>query len=125
MRWAIDQIHRGAADAGRDPQSVEISLLCGLWISDDAEEARQACRWAPPSTANHIEDVMRRNPDHGMPPDLTRIVETRRSANTEYDYYKDHGNTLAAEMDFLTDDLIDDFAIAGPAARCREPSSKR
>jgi alkanesulfonate monooxygenase SsuD/methylene tetrahydromethanopterin reductase-like flavin-dependent oxidoreductase (luciferase family) len=120
VRWAIEQIHRGAADSGRNPDSVEISLLCGLWVSDNLDEAREACRWAPPSAANHIEDVMRRNPDHGMPTELTRIVEMRSAANADYDYYKDHGNSAAAEMDFLTDDLIDDFAIAGPAARCRE-----
>jgi alkanesulfonate monooxygenase SsuD/methylene tetrahydromethanopterin reductase-like flavin-dependent oxidoreductase (luciferase family) len=118
VRWAIDHIHEGAREAGRDPKDVEISLLCGLWVSDDLDRARQACRWAPPSAANHIEDVMRRNPNHGMPPELTRVVETRRSAETDYDYYKDHGSTAAAEMDFLTDELIDDFAIAGPAPRC-------
>jgi alkanesulfonate monooxygenase SsuD/methylene tetrahydromethanopterin reductase-like flavin-dependent oxidoreductase (luciferase family) len=120
VRWAIDHVHEGARDAGRDPHGVEISLLCGLWVSDDLAAARQASRWAAPSAANHIEDVMRRNPEHGMPPELTRIVETRRSADADYDYYKDHGNAAAAEMDFLTDDLIDDFAIAGPASRCRE-----
>ena len=120
VRWAIDQVHEGATDAGRDPETVEISLLCGLWVSDDLDEARHACRWAPPSAANHIEDVMRRNPNHGMPSELTRVVEARRTASADYDYYKDHGNTAAAEMDFLTDDLIDDFAIAGPPSRCLE-----
>jgi 5,10-methylenetetrahydromethanopterin reductase len=118
VQWAIDLVRAGAADARRDPASVEISLICGFWVSDDLDEARRACRWAPPSAANHIEDVMRRNPNHGMPSELTRVVEARRGHSEDFDYYKDHGDSTADEMGFLTPELIDDFSIAGPAARC-------
>ena len=58
IRWAIDLIHEGAEGAGRDPASVEISLICGMWVSDDLDQARRECRWATPSAANHIADVV-------------------------------------------------------------------
>ena len=118
IEWAIRQVREGAQGSGRDPADVEISIICGMWVDDDIDAARRACRWAPPSAANHIEDVMRRNPKHGMPAELTRVVELRRAHRESFDYYKDHGDSTANEMASLTPDLIDDFAIAGPADRC-------
>ncbi len=116
--WALELIHAGAEEAGRDPADVEISLICGMWVSDDLDEARRACRWAPPSAANHIEDVMAHNQSHGMPAELTTVVEERRAHAESFDYYKDHGDSTAVEMGFLTPELIDAFAIAGPPERC-------
>jgi alkanesulfonate monooxygenase SsuD/methylene tetrahydromethanopterin reductase-like flavin-dependent oxidoreductase (luciferase family) len=114
--WAIDHIRAGAEEAGRDPAEVEISLLCPMWISDDVQEARHACRWGPPLMAVHLESAARHNPDHGMPRALTHIIEAKRG---KYNYYT--GLDPSAEHTlYLTDELIDDFAIAGPAERCLE-----
>jgi alkanesulfonate monooxygenase SsuD/methylene tetrahydromethanopterin reductase-like flavin-dependent oxidoreductase (luciferase family) len=115
--WAIGLIRAGAEEAGRDPDAVEVSLLTAMWVADDLAEARRACRWSPPSVANHVESAMR-NPDHGMPSGLTRVVEARRAHAAGYDYYRDHGDSTADEMDWLTDKLLDDFSICGPPARC-------
>jgi alkanesulfonate monooxygenase SsuD/methylene tetrahydromethanopterin reductase-like flavin-dependent oxidoreductase (luciferase family) len=114
VRWAIEHVRAGAAEAGRDPDGVEIAALCAMWVSDDQEEAWDACRWAPAACANHIEDVTRRNPEHGMPDDMTRLVEAR----DEYDYYAGHLDSKAEHTTYLTGELIDDFAIAGPVERC-------
>lgn len=114
VRWAIEHVRAGAAEAGRDPESIEIAVLCAMWVSDDQEEAWDACRWAPAACANHIEDVTRRNPEHGMPDDMTRLVEAR----DEYDYYAGHLDSKAEHTAYLTGELIDDFAIAGPVERC-------
>jgi alkanesulfonate monooxygenase SsuD/methylene tetrahydromethanopterin reductase-like flavin-dependent oxidoreductase (luciferase family) len=114
VRWAIEHVRAGAAEAGRDPDGVEIAVLCAMWVSDDQEEAWDACRWAPAACANHIEDVTRRNPEHGMPNDMTRLVEAR----DEYDYYAGHLDSKAEHTTYLTGELIDDFAIAGPVERC-------
>ena len=116
VRWAIDHVRAGAEEAGRDPDAIEIAALCAMWVSDDQEEAWDACRWAPAACANHIADVMRRNPDHGMPEGMTRLVQAR----DEYDYYAGHLDSSAEHTAFLTGELIDDFAIAGPAERCLE-----
>jgi alkanesulfonate monooxygenase SsuD/methylene tetrahydromethanopterin reductase-like flavin-dependent oxidoreductase (luciferase family) len=53
VRWAIDHVRAGAEDAGRDPDAVEISLLCAMWVGDDQDEAWAKCRWAPAACANH------------------------------------------------------------------------
>ncbi len=60
-----------------------------------------ACRWAPAACANHIEDVMRRNPEHGMPEAMTRLVQAR----DEYDYYEGHLDSKAEHTAYLTGEL--------------------
>jgi alkanesulfonate monooxygenase SsuD/methylene tetrahydromethanopterin reductase-like flavin-dependent oxidoreductase (luciferase family) len=115
--WAVEQVRAGAEDAGRDPGEVEIALFGGMWVSDDLREARDHSRWAAACAANHLEDVMRRNPEHGMPEELTRLVDARTQA---YDYYAGHLSSEAEHTQYLTDELIDDFAITGRAERCLE-----
>lgn len=116
IRWAIDRVRTGAEEAGRNPDDVEISIVCAMWLSDDLEEARTRCRWAAASAANHIEDVMKR-PGHGMPEEMTELVERRRQAMDSYSY-DSHLENTDEETAFLTDDMIDNFAIAGDADHC-------
>ena len=127
LTWAIDQIKIGASDAGRDPDEVKVSVLCGLEVSDDERAARDTVRWAAAGCANHIADVMQRNPEHGMPTEMTRLVDARTK---HYDYYERQHDYSEAHLrefysdpdhtDYLTDELIDDFAIAGPPEKCIE-----
>jgi hypothetical protein len=60
---------------------------------------------------------MTRVPDHGMPEELYRVVLAR---DQHYDYYAGHLDSSAEHTGYLTDELIDDFAITGPADRCLE-----
>jgi len=118
VRWGIANVRAGAEEAGRDPSEVAISLVCAMWLSDDLASARTRCRWAAASAANHIEEVMRR-PGHDMPAEMTEVVERKRASHHTHSYDTYLANS-EEETVFLTDDLIDNFAIAGPAARCRE-----
>lgn len=115
LRWAIGHVRAGAQDAGRDPDSVKLSVLTAMWVSDDQQEAWDACRWAPAACANHIADTMKRNPAHDMPAVMTRLSQSR----DEYDYYAGHLASDADHTAYLTGDLIDDYAIAGDAAKVR------
>jgi 5,10-methylenetetrahydromethanopterin reductase len=117
VRWAVEQVRAGSAEAGRDPGEVEIAIFCGMWVSDALDESREESRWAAACAANHVGDVMQRVPDHGMPEELTRLVEARTQA---YDYYEGHLDSSAEHTAWLTPELIDDFAITGPADRCLE-----
>ena len=117
VRWAIEQVRRGAEEAGRDPDEVEIAVFCGMWVSEDLEKAHAETRWAAACAANHVGDVLQRVPDHGMPGELTRLVEAKTQA---YDYYEGHLDSSAEHTGWLTPELIDDFAIAGPPDRCLE-----
>ena len=117
VKWAVEQIRTGAEEAGRDPDELEIAIFCGLWVSDDLAEARSESRWAAACAANHLADVMKRVPDHGLPAELTRLVDARTQ---HYDYYAGHLDSSAEHNAWLTDELIDDYAITGPAERCLE-----
>ncbi|MBT3171625.1 MAG: LLM class flavin-dependent oxidoreductase [Rhodospirillaceae bacterium] len=116
VRWAIEHVHAGAREAGRDPAEVNISLLCGMWVSDDQREALDKTRWSAACAANHLDDVSRRVADHGMPEELTRLIAVRRD---HYDYYDGHLDSDAEHTEYLTDELIADYAIAGTAEHCR------
>jgi alkanesulfonate monooxygenase SsuD/methylene tetrahydromethanopterin reductase-like flavin-dependent oxidoreductase (luciferase family) len=120
VRWAIDHVRAGADEAGRDPDAIRFSVLTAMWVSEDQDEAWARCRWAPAACANHIEDTMKRNPEHGMPPTMTRLPQ----AHDHYDYYAGHLDSAAEHTAYLTGELIDDFALAGPPekvlARARE-----
>jgi alkanesulfonate monooxygenase SsuD/methylene tetrahydromethanopterin reductase-like flavin-dependent oxidoreductase (luciferase family) len=123
--WALENIRQGAAEAGRDPTEIEVVVLCGMWIADDLDEAREHCRWAPASAANHLSEVMHNNPAHGMPPVLTELVERRRqlvgagtglpSVDGSYDYYGGHCVNEADHARWIPSELIDGFALVGSA----------
>lgn len=130
INWALGNIRAGAEEAGRDPAEIEVVALCGLYISDDVAQAREHCRWAPASAANHIAEVMHNNPAHGMPDVLTELVELRRqvvaagsglpSLDGTYDYYEGHCVNDADHASWIPDERIDDFGLAGPADRVVE-----
>lgn len=115
LAWAIGHVRAGAEEAGRDPDAIRLSVLTAMWVSDDQQEAWDACRWAPAACANHIADTMKRNPAHGMPEVMTRLPQSR----DEYDYYEGHLSSDADHTAYLTGELIDDYALAGSADKVR------
>ena len=114
VSWGIDHVRAGALEAGRDPDEVRISILTAMRVSDDQEAAWAACRWSPAACANHIADMNRHTADHGMPDVMLRLAKAR----DKYDYYAGHLDSTAEHAGYLTGDLVDDFAIAGPPAKC-------
>lgn len=115
VKWAVDRVKEGAEEAGRDPDEVETTLYTAMWVSDDVVEARSMTRWAAACAANHIVDVIRNVPDHGMPPALTRLAELRSG---HYDYASHLDPSV--ERSEYPDDVIDDFAFNGPPERIVE-----
>jgi alkanesulfonate monooxygenase SsuD/methylene tetrahydromethanopterin reductase-like flavin-dependent oxidoreductase (luciferase family) len=112
VAWAVDLVRSGAEEAGRNPDEVETTLYTSMWVSDDLEEARSMTRWAAACAANHIVDVMRAVPDHGMPEPLTRLAELRAE---HYDYAS-HLDPSAERSEY-PDEVVDDFAFNGPPER--------
>jgi 5,10-methylenetetrahydromethanopterin reductase len=112
VKWAVDLVRAGAEEAGRNPDDVETTLYTAMWVSDDVAEARKLTRWAAACAANHIVDVIRNVPDHGMPPALTRLAELR---SEHYDYAS-HLDPSVERSDY-PDDVIDQFAFNGPPER--------
>ena len=125
--WAINEVAAGASEAGRDPDDVKVSVLCGLEVNDDEQAPRDTVRWAAAGCANHIADVIQRNPEHGMPGEMTRLVEARSRYydyyERQHDYSEAHLREFYSDPDhtgYLTDELIDNFAIAGKPEKCIE-----
>ena len=114
VQWALRHVREGAESAERDPQELKVSILCAMYVSDDHDAAAVACRWAPAACANHIADMAAHNPDHGMPEVMMRLLEARGA----YDYSAGHLDSNAEHTAYLTTDLVDDFAIAGPVEHC-------
>jgi alkanesulfonate monooxygenase SsuD/methylene tetrahydromethanopterin reductase-like flavin-dependent oxidoreductase (luciferase family) len=115
VKWAVDLVKAGAEEAGRDPDDVETTLYTAMWVSDDVDEARSQTRWAAACAANHIVDVIRNVPDHGMPEALTRLAAMR---SEDYDYAS-HLDPSVERSDY-PDEVIDDFAFNGPPERIVE-----
>jgi alkanesulfonate monooxygenase SsuD/methylene tetrahydromethanopterin reductase-like flavin-dependent oxidoreductase (luciferase family) len=115
VKWAVDLVKAGAEGAGRDPDDVETTLYTAMWVSDDVDEARSQTRWAAACAANHIVDVIRNVPDHGMPEALTRLAAMR---SEDYDYAS-HLDPSVERSDY-PDEVIDDFAFNGPPERIVE-----
>ena len=115
VKWAVDHVRAGAEGAGRDPDEIEISLYTSMWVSDDLGEARAMTRWAAACAANHVESVARNVRDHGMPPELARILDVKPE---HYDY-AGHLDPSVDRSEY-PDDVVDDFAFNGPPERIVE-----
>ena len=115
VKWAVDHVRAGADEAGRDPDQIEITMYCAMAVSDDLSEARKETRWAAACAANHVSDVARHVPDHGMPEPLVRLAELPRA---HYDYAS-HLDPSVERSDY-PDDVVDDFAFNGPPERILE-----
>lgn len=119
VEWAIDHVRAGAEAAGRDPDDVEISIYCVMHVADDLCEAYDAARFAPSSAATSVAAVVRNNTNHGMPVQLVRSIASLGPSG-EHDYYGGH---LQADPDhdrYVSDEMVDDFALVGPPERCIE-----
>ena len=114
-KWAIDNIHRGAEEAGRDPNEIEVTMYCAMWISDDLDEARSQVRWAAACANNHLGSVARNVPDHGMPEPIMRLLNAEHHA---YDW--DAHLDPSAERAVYPPEVLDDFGFVGPPERILE-----
>ena len=68
VRWAIDHVRAGAEEAGTRPgRDRVLRPHRDVGLATTRRRRGTKCRWAPAACANHIEDTMKRNPEHGMP----------------------------------------------------------
>jgi alkanesulfonate monooxygenase SsuD/methylene tetrahydromethanopterin reductase-like flavin-dependent oxidoreductase (luciferase family) len=114
-RWGVEHVRAGAEAAGRDPAEVEITLYTAMVVSDDLDWARGQTKWAAACARNHLTDVARRVPDHGMPEPIMRLVEMPES---DYDY-AGHLDPSVERGAYPTE-VVDDFGFAGPPERIVE-----
>lgn len=111
IKWFSEQAIAAGKAAGRDMSGYRIMSAAPVWVGD-VKKGREQTRWFPAMVGNHVADIVEKygmdNPD--IPQSLTNYIKGRRG----YDY-KHHADKDADHLDFITEDIVDSFAVLGSA----------
>ena len=111
IRWCIGFMRKGAEEAGRDPDSIEVMAAAPAYVSDDSAMARDKVRWFPALVSNHVVDLINKYPKDDLPEALWKYVENREGYN-----YLHHAEVGSDNARFVPDQITDQFAIVGPVS---------
>lgn len=113
VKWFADQAIGAGKAAGRDMSKYQIMSAAPVWVGD-MDKGREQTRWFPGMVGNHVADIVGKYgmDDPTIPKSFTQYVKDRHG----YDY-KDHANKDADHLGFITDEIVDSFAILGTAAQ--------
>lgn len=109
VRWFVSQVRDSAREAGRDPHAVRIMAAAPAHVGDLAD-ARDRVRWFPALVGNHVVDLVNKYQGE-LPEALTHYVRGRQG----YDYLH-HAEVGSSNAEFVTDDVVDRFALVGDVA---------
>jgi len=119
-RENLAAVKLGAARAGREPGSFEIDISMPCSISDDREAARQAAR--RPAAQGILwtaaaERYSRERTDWVRPAQFRVPEHVVEALSTRWDFWTqaEFPRELA---DLISDDILDEFALAGTAEEC-------
>jgi len=116
--WSIAAVRKAAADAGRDPSSIDICVAAPAYVTDGTadhlEHARNQCRWFGGMVGNHVADIVGRYGADGAA--VPRALSDYIAARQGYDYNQ-HGKAGNTHTDFVPDEIIDRFCLIGPVER--------
>jgi probable F420-dependent oxidoreductase len=113
VKWFADQAIGAGKAAGRDMSKYQIMSAAPVWVGD-MDKGREQTRWFPGMVGNHVADIVEKYgmDDPTIPKSFTQYVKDRQG----YDY-KDHANKDADHLGFITNEIVDSFAILGTAAQ--------
>ncbi len=114
IKWCLGFAREGCEEAGRDWSTFHVMSAAPTFVSDDLERAREQVRWFPAMVSNHVVDLVSRYAPDELPEELTLYVRDRPG----YDY-QEHGRVGAHHAAFVSDDIVDRFAVIGTAEQCR------
>jgi probable F420-dependent oxidoreductase len=108
-KWLADQAIEAGRNAGRDMSGYKIMSAAPAYTGP-IEEGRERTKWFPAMVGNHVADIVEKygRDTDVVPPSLISYIEKRRG----YDYSK-HGQSDNPYLDFITDDIVDGFAVLG------------
>jgi len=113
LEWTAGAVREAAAEAGRDPDDLDICVAAPAYVGDDLAHQRDQVRWFGGMVGNHVADLVGRYGDDGhVPMALTDYIRARQG----YDY-DHHGRSGNPSTDFVPDDVIDRFCVLGPVDR--------
>ncbi|MCG8347810.1 MAG: TIGR03842 family LLM class F420-dependent oxidoreductase [Chloroflexales bacterium] len=111
INWCKGFVRKGAEEAGRDPNSIQIMAAAPVWVSDDPARAREQVRWFPALVSNHVVDLISRYDPAELPENLIAYVRNREG----YDY-RHHAKVGSSNAQFVSDEVTDRFCIVGSVA---------
>lgn len=109
IKWCLGFVKEGAVEAGRDFSKIRVMSAAPVWVSDDLVKARDHVRWFPALVSNHVVDLVSRYKPEELPDELTAYIRGRKG----YDYLH-HAEVGSSNAEFVTDEIVDRFAIVGP-----------
>lgn len=109
VKWFADQAISAGKAAGRDMSGYQVMSAAPVWVGDMGK-GREQTRWFPAMVGNHVADIVEKYgmDDPSIPQSFTNYIKDRRG----YDYH-DHANKDADHLDFISEDVVDSFAILG------------
>ena len=108
IRWMVGTMRAAAEKAGRDPAAIKVQAAAPAHVGT-IEECRERVRWFPAMVANHVIDLVNKYPRDELPASLTGYIRDREG----YDY-RQHAEVGSSNAEFVTDDVVDRFAVVGP-----------
>jgi probable F420-dependent oxidoreductase len=110
IRWCLGYVKEGCEEAGKDFSTYRVMAAAPAWISEDLAKAREQVRWFPALVSNHVVDLIAKYGMEELPEALTSYVTNRKG----YDYLH-HAEVGSSNAAFVTDEIVDRFAIVGTA----------
>ncbi len=111
IQWCLGYVKEGCEEVGKDFSQFRVMAAAPVWVSDDLAKARDQVRWFPALVSNHVVDLIARYGMEQLPDALTAYVKSRKG----YDYLH-HAEVGSSNAEFVTDEIVDRFAIVGNAA---------
>jgi len=108
IRWMVGLMHASAETAGRDPASIRVQAAAPAHVGA-VEACREHVRWFPAAVSGHVAELVNRYPSDQLPGSLTGYIRDRAG-----DQDRSRAEFGAANVAFVTDDVVDRFAIVGP-----------
>ena len=113
ISWGLQFVRAGAAEAGRNPDTIVVHCAAATVIADNRAQARDLVRWFPAVVGNHVADVLRHHDPETVPDYIREYVDAR----TQYDYYQ-HAHPGADHSTYVPDEIADRFCVIGTVEEC-------
>jgi len=108
-KWLVDQALKAGVEKDRDMGGYQVMAAAPAYIGS-IDYCVERTKWFPAMVGNHVADIVERygSESSAIPASLARYIEKRRG----YDYQK-HGQSDNPFLDFITPDIVEDFAVLG------------
>jgi probable F420-dependent oxidoreductase len=113
ISWGLDNVRRGAAEAGRDLSDFSVIVTTSTFVSDDLDRARDEVRPVAALVGNHVAEVLRNTGRNSLPPEMEALIADR----PEYDYHH-HVRDDTSQAHYLAPEAVDRLCIAGNVETC-------